>query len=65
MLQNWHAGKYIVEVNAEYLCACTANIIFVKPLVAEMRSTIPICTANFAETCVNTGGDRRVNDLAL
>jgi hypothetical protein len=51
LLQNWWEGRYFIEVSAEYMHHCGAQITFVKKGIIRKKELITfLCEALYAET---------------
>ena len=59
LLQNWWDSKYFIEVTAEYLYYCRANMMYVTKDINSRRADLSVYTyvSPYAETTVDDGGD--------
>ena len=59
LLQNWWDSKYFIEVSAEYLYYCRANMMYVTKDINSRRADLSVYTyvSPYAETSIDDGGE--------
>jgi hypothetical protein len=55
LLQNWWAGRYLIEVSASYLSRCGAVIVDVESSLTSVPDVFPTVGVLYAETAIDCG----------